>query len=152
MIDAVWHLRGSVPLDPLIGNETALDRIERLLDEQWKPIAERGTDFVAFTDPLWGKFSPNWLAMVAYDQGVFWIAQGPEGRHLRYRLRSLHGFIFSLFVSVGAFILGCVGAGVATGLVLGGLAFGWLYGMNLLLALIRVPSLIERTVAQERAS
>ena len=79
-MDFIWHLRGSVPLDGLGPNETVLDGVERLLDRQRKGVSERGTDYLAFDDPLWSDpFGPNWLAMVIYDRGRFWIEQSLGG-------------------------------------------------------------------------
>ena len=97
MFDFVWHLRGSVPLDGLGQNEVVLDRVEGLLERQRKGVSERGADYVVFDDPLWSNpFGPNWLAMVIYDRGRFWIEQGLGGVRLRYDLRSLHGMVFCL--------------------------------------------------------
>jgi len=143
-VDSLWYRRGSVALPENMDDEAALDRIEKMLTRQWKHNTERGTDFVAFT----GGFSVgmSWLALVIYDRGVFWIVRESEGRRLRYRLRSLYGFVFCLFAALVVFIFGLLGEGLHRGLILGCLAFGWLYGMNMLIAAMRVPDLIERTV------
>lgn len=81
MLDFIWHLRGSISLDSGTTDERALDRVERLLEKQRKGVSDRGTDYVAFDDPLWSSpFGPNWLAMVIYDRGRFWTEKGIGGR------------------------------------------------------------------------
>ena len=147
MLDFMWHLRGSVALDRIASNDAALDRVERLLDKQQKSTTERGADYISFDDPLWSNpFGPNWLAMVIYDRGRFWIEQGLTGRRLRYDLRSFHGFVFCLFAASTAFFFGLAGTGLSGGLKFAVGTFAWLYGMNILLALARVPSAIRKAV------
>ena len=150
MLDFIWHLRGSVDLDGLGSNEVALDRVERLLERQRKISSERGDDYLEFDDPLWSNpFGPNWLALAIYDRGRFWIEQGLGGRTLRYDLRSLHGMVFCLFVASTILLIGIVIGDLDGGLKYAAGAFAWLYGMNLLLALVRVPSAIRRSVRGE---
>jgi hypothetical protein len=150
MLDILWHLRGSVVLDGFGSDEVALDRLDRLLESQWKSASERGPDYLAFDDPLWsGPFEPNWLAMVIYDRGRFWIEQGLSGRRLRYDLRSLHGMVFCLFAAFAAFFFGFAGDGVSGGLEFAAGAFAWLYGMNILLAVVRVPTAIRKAVTSD---
>lgn len=146
MIDLIWHMRGSVPL---AGSESsALDRIESLLSAQYKNKRERGDDHVTFEDPLWqNMFSPNWLGMVLYDRGRFWIESSLSGRMLRYDLRSLHGLVFCLFGAVMFFGFGMLDGGLSSGLKYAAFAFGWLYGMNILLAYLRVPRAIRNAVS-----
>jgi hypothetical protein len=147
MWDFAWRLRGSVPLEGVATDEAVLRRLERLLQKQRKPVTERGPDRLAFDDPLWrDPFGPNWLAMVIYDHGRFWIEHGRAGRRLRYDLRSLHGMVFCLFAAVMFFIVGQAHRGPLHGLMIGGIAFAWLYGMNILLALARVPSAISKAI------
>ena len=151
MLDFAWHLRGSVNLKDADANDVVLDRLEQLLTKQGKGDRQRGIDRLAFNDPLWGNFfGPNWLAMVIYDRGQFWIEYGINGRSLRYDLRSLHGMVFCLFAALVAFFFGLAGGGLWGGLTLAAGAFVWLYGMNILLAVFRVPSAIHRAVAARR--
>ena len=148
MLDIVWHLRGSIRLDGAGTNVVVLDRVDQLLQRQRKSVSERGSDYLVFDDPLWrDPFGPNWLAMVIYDHGRFWIEQSPHGRRLRYDLRSLHGMVFCLFAALMAFFFGLAGDGLAGGLKFAAGAFAWLYGINVLLALVRVPSGIRRVVS-----
>ncbi len=147
MLNFIWHLRGSVPLDGVGSNATALDCVERLLEKQRKGVSERGADYLAFDDPLWSDpFGPNWLAMVIYDRGRFWIEQGVGERRLRYDLRSLHGMVFCLFGALMFFFFGLASGGLSGGLKYAAGVFAWLYGMNILLALRRVPSAIRKAV------
>jgi hypothetical protein len=147
MLDFIWHLRGSIALDEVRWNEMALDGIGRLLERQRKGVSERGADYLAFDDPLWSNpFGPNWLAMVIYDRGRFWIEQRVQGRRLRYDLRSLHGMVFCLFGAFTVFFFGLATGGVLDGLKYAAAVFAWLYGMNVLLALGRVPAAIRNAV------
>jgi hypothetical protein len=126
---------------------TALDAIEALLSAQCKPVTERHSNQLAFDAPLWEDlFGPNWHAFVAYDRGRFWIEQRLSGLELRYELRSLHGFVFCLSAAAMFFAFGMGDGGVIGGLKLATLAFASLYGMNVLLALVRVPRLIRKAV------
>lgn len=147
MLNLIWHLRGSVSLGGVETNEVVLDRIERLLDTQRNRDRERGQDSIIFEDPLWSDaFGPNWLAMVIYDRGRFWIEQGTGQRRLRYDLRSLHGMVFCLFGAMMFFLFGLANGGALGGLKWAAVAFGWLYGVNVLLALARVPLTIRKAV------
>lgn len=147
MFNFIWHLRGSVSLDGLGSSDAALDRVERLLDKQRKRDRARGQNSVSFEDPLWSDpFGPNWLAMVIYDEGRFWIDEGLSGRRLRYDLRSLHGMVFCLFSALMFFFFGLASGGLSSGLKYGVGVFAWLYGMNIVLAVARVPSTIRKAI------
>ena len=147
MFDSMWHLRGSVSLVGAGSDDAVLDHLETLLERQRKGVSERGEDYLVFNDPLWSDpFGPNWLAMVIYDRGRFWIDHSLGGRRLRYDLRSLHGMVFCLFGALMFFLFGLAGGGLAGGLKYAAGMFAWLYGMNILLALGRVPSAIRRAI------
>lgn len=147
MLDLLWHLRGSVPLDGVGSDELALERVEQLLARQRKSVSQRSSDGLAFDDPLWNSpFGPSWLAMVIYDRGRFWIEQSPAGRRLRYELRSLHGMVFCSFAAFMSFFFGLAHGGLAGGLMFAAGAFAWLYGMNVLMAAIGVPRAIRKAV------
>lgn len=141
MLDFIWHLRGTVLLDSDVSDAVALDRIERLLTRQHKGVSERGSGYLVFDDR--NPFGPDWPAMAIYDQGRFWIEQDMHGRRLCYDLRSLHGLAFCLILS----LIGLAGNGFAAGLKLAAGAFIWLYGANILLTLIRVPSTIRKAAS-----
>ncbi len=147
MAKFLWHLRGSVVLDGGPSNEAALRRVKRLLKQQQKPVSEEGADFVAFYQPLWRDWGgPNWVALVLFDRGRFWIEYGVNRRWLRYDLRSLHSVILSAFVAVVVFIAGFADGGPMRGMQWSVGAFAWLYGVNLLLAAIRVPLAVRRAL------
>lgn len=147
MLDFGWHLRGSVPLRGQGPSVTALDSVERMLESQRKTVSERGPNYLVFNDPLWSNlFGPNWLAMVIYDHGRFWIEQSVEGQRLRYDLRSLHGMVFCLFVALMILFFGLAGSDLFGSIRYAAGAFAWLYGMNIALALVRVPTVIRKAV------
>jgi hypothetical protein len=87
--------------------------------------------------------------MAGYDRGRFWIEHGFEGRSLRYELRSLHGMLFCVFAALLAFFFGLADGGLAGGLEFAGLAFVWLYGMNVLVALELVPRSIRQALSED---
>lgn len=151
IFDFIWHLRGSVKLDGAIPNAAVLDNVENLLKRQRKPITRRRDDCIAFDDPLWrNPGGPNWLAMGLYDRGQIWIEHDMEGRRLRYDLRSLHGLVFCLAVFPLAFAVAAFGGAnrseIFNMLRFAAFGFCWLYGMNLVLALLRVPRAIRKAV------
>ena len=147
MLDSGWHLRGSVPLNGVVREAAALDGVEQLLENQQKRVSERGSRYLVFDDPLWRvSFGPNWLAMVIYDRGRFWIEHSADGQRLRYDLRSLHGMIFCLFGALMFFLVGFAGGGLWGGIKYAAGTFAWLYGMNLVLAFVRVPRAIRKAV------
>jgi hypothetical protein len=150
MLDFIWHLRGSVSLEGLGPNDAVLDRVERLLEKQRKGVSERGGDYIGFDDPLWSDpFGPNWLAMVIYDRGRFWIEQGLDGRRLRYDLRSLHGMVFCSLGALMFFFFGLASGGLSSGFLYTVGVFAWIYGMNVILALGRVPWAVRRALRAE---
>jgi len=126
--------------------------IERLLSRQRKPVTRRKSDSLTFNDPLWTlRFGPNWRAMLIYDRGRFWIERGPRGRRLHYDLRSLHGFIFCTAAAGVFFVFTLVGdLGLGGAASVATLVFGWLYGMNLLIAIPRVWLAIGSVVREAR--
>jgi len=147
IFDFIWHMRGSIKLDVAATEDEVLGRVEQLLSKQRKPVVSRDTVHAAFSAPLFSDpFGPNWLAMGIYDRGRFWIDCGQEGRHLRYDLSSLHGFVFCLIASLFFFGIGSTNGGIGEGIKLGFLTFSWLYGVNILLALLRVPGAIRKAI------
>jgi hypothetical protein len=149
LLDYVWHLRGSVPLDKMSDYTAVFDRVEQLLEKQQKSASDRGLDYLVFDDPLWlNLVGPNWLAMVMYDRGQFFIEQGVSGQRLCYDLRSLHFMVVCLFFSFVAFFFGFADGGIAAGLRFAAGAFAWLYGGNLILALARVPVAIRKAASR----
>lgn len=138
-----WHLRGTVSLDGAGSDRDVLDRIQELLEEEWKTVTERCADWLVFE----GSSGPHWLALMIYDRGRFWIEQGHGARRLRYDLRSLHAMIYSGFAALAAFVAGLAIEGLATGLGFAAVAFAFLYIINILVAPWRVPSAIRKAVS-----
>jgi hypothetical protein len=148
MWNSIWHLRGSVALDGATTAEEAINAIERLLARQRKPVTERGVDFLCFHAPLWRAFlTPNWFSMYIYDQGRFWIDHRPDGPQIRYDLGSFQALVYCILAGVAFFNFG-LPSGIRVGLFLAISSFGWLYGMNILLALIRVPSAVRAAIRE----
>jgi hypothetical protein len=150
MLNFLWHLRGSVALDGVGSHSIALDRLERLLARQQKSISERGSDYLLFNSPLWrnNPFGPK-VAMLIYDRGRFWVEQGLRGRRLRYDLRSLHFMVLCLFAASIPLVFGLAYDRLSEGLKFAAAGIAWLYGMNILLALVRVPSGIRKAVTSD---
>lgn len=143
----MWHLRGSVRLDNADSDVAVLDRLEGLLSRQRKRVRKRCEEQLTFNDPLWrDPFGPNWLALAIYERGRFWLERDLQGRVLRYDLRSLHGMVFCLFAAVVAFFFGVAADDPSLGLKLASVAFAWLYGLNIVLAFLRVPATIRKAV------
>jgi hypothetical protein len=147
MWDFFWHLRGSTHVHTSASNEEVLDRIERFLERERKPVAQRGSDTIVFHAPFWGELiAPNWLAMAVYDHGRFWIEPGVRGQTVRYDLSSLHALFFCLFGAGIFFVFGLFGGSLSTAITFAGFAFGWIYGMNMVLAWARIPKAIRDAV------
>lgn len=146
MFNSVWHLRGSVPLDGGdVTDADVLDSVAYLLSKQQKGVTERAASYLVFDDPLWRNFyRENWRAMAIYERGRFWIEQDMNGRFLRYELRSLNTLVFCLVGVAISFLFGLAGGGLEMGFLFGVAAFAWLYGINVLLALVRVPLAIRK--------
>lgn len=145
--DAIWHLRGTVPLGRLRDAEV-IERVVALLERQGKPPVWQDEDHCSFDVPLLGSaIGGNWLAMVAYDRGTFRIEERSGRRVLAYDLRSLQALLFCLFAAALFFAFGIAQGGIAEGARSAALAFGWLYGGNMALAWARVPRAIRKAVA-----
>lgn len=124
-----------------------LTRIERLLVKQCKRVAERRPDHLTFDLHAWSLLSPNWLAMVIYERGQFWVERSPGSLRLRYDLSSLWAMLFCLCVASVFLILDLINGHFLRGPIDFGLAFGGLYGGNLLLAFARIPGAIRKAVS-----
>ena len=148
MIDTIWHLRGSTELPANTSDSVILERLETFIAKQDKQLNGQTETSIRFNSPLWENWiTNNWLALVIYDRGSFWIESGLEGRTLKYDLRSLHGLIFCLLGALMflAFVSSFEGfrEGARTAL----LAFAWLYGGNMVLAWTRIPRAIRNAVS-----
>jgi hypothetical protein len=153
MLDFLWHIRGTITLDRVDLEAVTLDRVEWLLKRERKHVIERGSEYLVFNSPFWSEWpEKNWLPMMIYDGGRFWIERDLHEARLRYDLRSLRAMVFGLFFAFLTFCFGLTHDSVVGGSLAGALryaawAFAWLYGMNVVLALVRVPSSIRKAVA-----
>jgi|TARA_R110002124_G_scaffold224237_2_gene389617 hypothetical protein len=150
LIDVLWHLRGSVSLERSSGDEAVLGALKRFLVKKYKPVTSQGPDHLTFDAPLLDSFFHGQSALTIYDRGHFRIVHGSSGRRLHYDLRSLHGMVFCLYGAAVCFAFGTLADSLRFGAELAALAFGWLYGGNLLLAVVRVPFAIRKSVRQAR--
>lgn len=143
-----WHLRGSLALGAGLSDDEVLNCVGALVQRQHKRAELRQeAEALTFSAPLWGE--PNasgWPAMAIYDKGRFWIDGSEKGRRLYYDLSSFHAFLFCLAASALFFAIGSIDAGAATGARYALFAFGWLYGVNMLLAWTRIPRAIRKSV------
>jgi len=140
LLDVLWHMRGSIDLSRTATDDVILRRVVAALERQRKPISDRGATFVEFDSPLFSDFfAPNWLALIIYDRGRIWIDRTGVVPVLRYDLRSLHGFIFCGVSALAVAVIAEPAIGLG--------AFAWLYGMNIVLAVIRVPGVFERAAS-----
>lgn len=135
-------------------NIVAIERIEAFLTEQHKPVCEQTNSSISFHSPLWEDWFTvnNWLTLVIYDRGNFWIEKDLDDRSLQYDLRSLHGLVFCLAAALMFLIFATVFQGIAVGLCVSLFAFVWLYGGNMLLAWWRVPLAIRKMVKEMTVS
>ena len=149
MFEFIWHLRGSIRLDSAQTDDAVLMRLDQLLARQRKTVVERDTASLAFDNPLWRDLAGgNWHAMAIYDRGRFWIERHLEERRLHYDLRSLHGMVWCLFLTSIACFIGLLAGGLVGGAKFATGVFAWLYGMNILLAVIRVPLAIRKAACR----
>lgn len=144
-IDVLWTLRGRVDLDATPDDEV-IARIRRMLGQQEKPVREDGPRAVGFREGLLeGPFLRRRGALTIFDTGRFWIEDDVGGRCLRYEVACREGLFFCAAAGGAFALIWALGAGwigVMYGFALG---VGWIFGMNRLIAALRVPRLIRRT-------
>lgn len=100
MLDFLWTVKGSIPLDPNVSYASTLDRVLTLLERQRKQPVRRGHDLVTFDMPLWER-KQGWKALLIFHHGRFWTEHGLDGRVLRYKLSCLHAFVISVILATG---------------------------------------------------
>ena len=155
MLDDLWHLRGSVSLDRANPGAAALEGVAQLLDGEGCCERERGPEHIVFDRPFWRELSePKWPVLGIYDRGRFWIERDLDGVILCYDLSSFRAMVFCLFIALIAFFFGLADKRLTEGGLAGGLqyavvAFVWLYGVNILISLRRVPSAMRKAVARK---
>ena len=112
------HLEGSILLEGSGSDQIVLEQLARFLKKQHRAVNERGESFLKFDDPL-GPFSPNWVAMVAFHHGKFWIEQNQTGRTLWYKLSSRQFLVFGMFVYAVFLLISLVQFGFLRGIGFG---------------------------------
>ena len=147
MIDFIWHLRRAELIRSHESDAVILNDLENFLQSQKVSTISKQTRSIFFTDPLFSfRFKSNWLPLAVYDQGTFVISNEERGRVLRYELSSFQGFVFCLSCAALFFVTSSSFEGPLYGLKIGLFAFLWLYGMNMVLAHIRVPRAVRRAI------
>jgi len=83
LIDWIWHVRGSLPLDPSQSHDDVLNKLDVLFREKGTS-RERSNNTLVFhkKDPL------SQDKMATFDSGCLQIVDGSSGSELRYDLRS----------------------------------------------------------------
>jgi len=84
--------------------------------------------------------------MVIYNYGRFWIDGDAKNRKLHYDLSSLHGFLLCIFFAAVIFLFDILGGGLTHAGHESLFVFGWLYGMNMMLAWVRIPLMIRDAI------
>jgi hypothetical protein len=155
MLDFLWHLRGSVPLDGVRAGDDPLYGVALLLAEEQKDIRRRGTSEIEFDRPLSniplrGRPRP---AMEVFGKGRFWLDQGVDGSAVRYELYDVRwggwdglaaaAFLAAFFVVVLLIAFGRIRGGPWLASPVTVLTF---IAIQLLLARIRVPRIIRAAV------
>ena len=152
MVAWLWHTRGSIELDDSMADAELLDRLKFALGCRLKPVVDRGPYWIEFAGPIGSTLGPTWDAITIYDRGRIWIERSGAGARLRYDLRSLHIFIFSLL---------CAGPVMAFGYLIGDIAgsaklipvgFAWFYGGNIATGLVRLPRFFRRAIDDRRVT
>lgn len=92
VVDWIWRIRGSVPLESNAPNSEVLDRLEPLLHE-YGTTYERTDDQLAFRK----KDQPAQDKLSVFDSGVLQIERDTTGPVLRYQLNS-RALLFCFFL------------------------------------------------------
>lgn len=83
LIDWIWHVRGSLPLDPAQSHEDTLNKLDVVFREKGTTYTRSG-DKLTFhkKDPL------SQDKMATFDSGSLQVVDSPSGSELHYDLRS----------------------------------------------------------------
>ncbi|NGN41029.1 hypothetical protein G6N74_08135 [Mesorhizobium sp. CGMCC 1.15528] len=150
MLSRLWHLQGSVKPGSSLSEEMVLERISKMLEDQHKTVSLRNSDSIEFNHPLWSG-GDRLKALALYDKGRIWIDCRSGATVLRYELRSLHAVVFTGFASI--MFVALYGVAEEEGAMqFGAGVFAWLYGVNVLIALFRVPRLFKHALNPAEAT
>lgn len=149
LLKSIWHFRGRIKIAYDICPTETLDALEGMLSGQSKTIATRDESSISFREPIPLLSGGNrWDAMAIFDRGSFLLIDDNKSAHklLAFDLSCLPAFIFCLIpVAIG---LAVSFNDREQGIFIAWAGFCWLYGMNQLLARIRIPALVRRTIAR----
>lgn len=129
-----WRVEGRSRIEGATEKEV-LKRLTKRLADQRKWATWHPDNVITFTD--YSLLGPNWYALAMFSSGRLWIENGSHETWLRYRLNFLPGFVLSTLFSMTVFAALAYGGELQLGLKIGGLSFAWLYGINVLIGLLR---------------
>ncbi len=146
MLDFLWTLKGSIPLDPTTAYGGVLDRVATLLEQQNKPPRRAEANVVTFKTPFWWR-ERSWKALVVYNEGRFWTEHGLDGRVLRYRLSCLHLFVGCIILAAGLTLISLQAAPLDDEVAYGNFGFvAAVYAVNMLVGWLRATRVIREAV------
>ena len=145
MPNPLWTLRGSLEVPPGMTPAEQLDRIENGIADLGKRVFDRDGPTIVYSSWFWeDALGINRNPLLVYDRGRLWLDGSGGTSRLRYELSSLRFLLlcFAIAAAAGLFIGSQVGWRESAKVAFVGLA--WLYGLNLLVALVRVPRFFRR--------
>lgn len=145
-LDQLHRLRGSVDLPEGVDSRTALDGIQIALMDQSKRIELRTDDEIRFGLSALGRLLPgfSWNALGMFHAGRFRCAEQDGRVTVTYDLRSSETLILVAAISMVFAVVWAWSVRSPLGLVVGPLAFAWLYGMNVWIARERISGFLQR--------
>lgn len=145
MPNPLWTLWGSLEVPPGIPPDELLDRVEDALAGHGKRVFDRDGPTVVFSSYFWeDALGFNRNALMLHDRGRLWLDGGGGTLRLRWEVRSLRLFLFCFALAAAAGLLTGWHEGWREGADVALRALAWLYGLNLLVALFRVPRFFRR--------
>jgi hypothetical protein len=141
-VDVLWLQKGSVPLPTGLSAEDGLARLEDALVEDGVDVHRDASNRLVFQANV---FVPRklfrWTELQPYNRGELTIEPVAGRLVARYRFSLSHLFWCCL---LGAALMGLVATSHSAwdGAKIAGLAFGWVYGGNYLIGLIRASAFV----------
>ncbi|MFT4253187.1 MAG: hypothetical protein QM608_11945 [Caulobacter sp.] len=146
MLDVLWTLRGSIPLNPTASYGGVLDRVATMLEQQKKPVRRADANAVTFNVPLWRR-ERSWKALTLYNEGRFSTEHGLDGRVLRYRLSCLHLFVGCIVLAAGLTLIALQATPLDHDAAYGNVGFvAAVYALNMLVGWFRATRVIREAV------
>jgi hypothetical protein len=134
----------SLPIDRSqpIRHEEFLSLIEAILDSKNANDVRRDGDTIWFRLPFLNR-GWSWDIMIPYDSGRFDVDYGPNAIIVRYDLRVVRMLAITTTIAVVVGLL-ALNAPVAV------FAWAWLFGMNYVIAVVRMPGWLRRNLCADR--